>query len=76
LLALVQLRSERVPLPGTPGFEPEEEALRVAVEAEHLVLARIVEARREIAGGAVTAEAKEARAHTAAALEARAHDIG
>jgi uncharacterized membrane protein YccC len=75
LVALIQLRSERLPLPGTPGFEPEEEALRMAVEGEHMVVARIVEARRELAGAVVTPEAKEARERVAAALEARARDI-
>jgi uncharacterized membrane protein YccC len=74
LLALVQLRGERVVLPGMPGFEPEEEALLVAVETEHLVVARIVEARRELAGAVVTPEAREARERTATALEARALD--
>jgi uncharacterized membrane protein YccC len=72
LVALVQLRSERVPLPGS--FAPEEEALRVAAWAQRLLVERIEEARRELAGiGAGDAEA--ARAHIAADLEARAAEI-
>ena len=38
LVALVQLRSERVALSGTARFEPEEEALRIAVWTQRLVV--------------------------------------
>jgi hypothetical protein len=75
LVALVQLRSERVPLPGAPGFELEEEALRVAADAEHLIVARINEARQELAGAAVTAEKRDAWERMAAALEGRAKEL-
>lgn len=57
LLALAQLRSERVPLPDKPGFELEEQALDTASEMEHLVVGRIVEARRELAGVPPTPDA-------------------
>jgi hypothetical protein len=50
LVALVNLRSERAPLPGTPCFEPEEEALLSARWALRLVVARLDEARHELAG--------------------------
>jgi uncharacterized membrane protein YccC len=50
LVALVQLRSERAPLPGSPCFEPEEEALRAAGWTLRLVVARIEEAGRELEG--------------------------
>jgi uncharacterized membrane protein YccC len=50
LLALVQLRAERVPMPGRPCFEEEEAALRVAAETVRRVVLRIDEARRERAG--------------------------
>jgi hypothetical protein len=75
LVALVQLRAERVPLPGAPGFELEEEALRLAADAEHLLVARIHQARTELTGAKVTAEGKQARERTAAALEGRALEL-
>jgi uncharacterized membrane protein YccC len=75
LIALVQLRSERVPLPGAPGFELEDEALRLTADAEHLLVARIHQARDELAGAAVSAEMKATRERTAAALEANAREL-
>src|SRR5262249_7432692 len=75
LVALVQLRSEHVPLPGGATFELEEQVLQVAADAEHLLVARIHEARRDLAGAAVTAEMRATREHTAAALEARAQEL-
>jgi uncharacterized membrane protein YccC len=72
LAALVQLRAEKTPLPGTPWFAPEEEVLRLATETQHLVVARIHAARRELAQGAVSPEAMEARERIATALDARA----
>jgi uncharacterized membrane protein YccC len=74
LVALVQLRSERVPLPGTPCFEPEEEALRAARWTLDLAVARIEEARRELAGVRAPGSAAE-RDFVAARLERRAAEI-
>ena len=74
VVALVQLRGERVPLPGTPWFEPEEEALRLAAATERLVVERIAAARRELESGSAASEA-EARFAVAARLEARAAEI-
>jgi uncharacterized membrane protein YccC len=75
LVAFVQLRSERVPLPGTPGYELEEEALRLVADAEHLLVARIHEARRDLEVAAPTTDVKPARDRTAAALEASAEQL-
>ena len=72
LVALVQLRSERAPLPGAPSFAPEEAALRIAVTTQRLVVARIEEARRELAAGAPIAGADATRAAVAAELDERA----
>ncbi len=74
LTALVQLRGERVPLPGTPWFAPEEEALRIAAWAIRLVVARIEEARRELAGE-VAPGAEAERAAVAARLDERAVEL-
>jgi hypothetical protein len=74
LVALVQLRNERVPLPGSPCFEPEEEALRAAAWTLRLVVARIEDARRELQELPVPG-AQTARDGVAAQLEARADEI-
>jgi uncharacterized membrane protein YccC len=74
LVALVQLRSERAPLPGTPCFEPEEEALRAAEWTLGLVVARIEAARREIAGVIVPGSAAD-REVMAQRLDERAAEI-
>jgi uncharacterized membrane protein YccC len=74
LNALVQLRSERAPLPGTPCFAPEEQALHAAAWTLRLVVARIDAARAELAG--VSAPDGEAeRAAVAARLDERAAEI-
>lgn len=72
LVVLVQLRSESVPLPGTPAYEPEEEALRIANATQNRIIERIDDARREIAAGAPLAGASEARERVAAELLAEA----
>ena len=75
LVALVQLRSEQAALPGAPWFAPQEEALRVAVTTQRLVVARLDEARRELASGAPVAGAEAARAAVAAQLDERAAQL-
>jgi uncharacterized membrane protein YccC len=74
LNALMQLRTERVPLPGTPCFEPEEEALRLATSTQRLLVARIEEARRELRG-LVAPFAEAERAAVAAQLDEQANEI-
>src|SRR5262249_57235461 len=51
VVGLGQLRGGRAPLPGTPWFAPEEEALHTAARTQRLVVARIEAARRELLGG-------------------------
>jgi uncharacterized membrane protein YccC len=75
LVALVQLRGERVPLPGTPWFEPEEEALRLAATTQRLVVDRISAARRELESGTSAPGADAERAAVAARLDARAAQL-
>ncbi len=77
LVTLVQLRGEKAPLPGTPQYAPEEEALRVATTTQRLVVARVEAARRALAGGALDADADAdaARAAVAAQLDARAAQL-
>jgi uncharacterized membrane protein YccC len=74
LSALIQLRSERVPLPGTPCFAPEEEALRLASWTLRLVVARIEQARRELAGAIAPPSAAERNA-VAAGFDAGAAEL-
>ena len=42
-----------------PEFQSEEEALRLAADTQHLIVARIDEARRELAAGAPALGAKD-----------------
>jgi uncharacterized membrane protein YccC len=75
LVALVQHRSERAGLSGTPRFEDEEQALRIAAWAQHLVVARVEEARREVQG-LRKPDAEAARDAVAALLDERAAEVG
>ncbi|MCU1279923.1 MAG: hypothetical protein JWM53_3469, partial [bacterium] len=75
LEALVQLRCERVALPGTPWFEPEEEALRLAASTLRLLVARIDQARRELDSGAPAPGADTERAAVAARLDNQAAEV-
>ncbi len=75
LLALVQLRGERAPLPGTQRFEPEEEALRTAAMTLRLVLDRIHSAQRELDSGSAVPGADRERAAVAARLDAQAAQL-
>jgi hypothetical protein len=74
LVSVIQLRSERVPQPGSPAFEPKEEALRIARSTQWLVVARIEEARREMAGVAPPPSPAELAA-VAARLDERAAEL-
>ena len=71
LVALVQLRSEHLPLPGEARYALEEEVLQIAATTQRLVVARIEEARGELRG-VFAPEAEADRRAIAARLEERA----
>ncbi len=63
---VVALRGEQDPAPGTTEFARDEETIRLAAETQRLLVARIDQARRELAGEARRdATAEERRTWTA-----------
>ncbi len=69
---VVALRGERDPAPGTQEFARDEETLRLAAETQRLIVARIDQARRELAGDASRESTAEERRTWAAMLRSEA----
>ena len=72
---LADLRGETAPEPDTPAFARDEEVLRLAVETQRLVVARVEQARLELGGRAARADTAGERRTWAANLRARADAI-
>lgn len=75
LRSVVALRGERDPAPGTQEFARDEETLRLAAETQRLLVARIDQARRELAGGALRAGTAEERRTWASMLQSEADHL-
>jgi uncharacterized membrane protein YccC len=75
LLQLAQLRGESAPAPGTREFAYNEELVRLATEAQRLVVARIELARQELHGTAKQAESLEQRRAWGELLRSQAERI-
>ncbi len=61
LRGIADLRGEKPPLPETPEFEEAAERLRLAAETQRRVVARIDQARRELAGDTSREDAEQRR---------------
>jgi uncharacterized membrane protein YccC len=75
LRAVVDLRGEQAPAPGTTPFAHEAETTRLAAETQRLVLARVEQARQELSGAATLDETADQRRTWATTLRTRADSI-
>jgi uncharacterized membrane protein YccC len=75
LRAIVDLRGEQAPAPGTIPFADEAETTRIAAETQRLVLARVEQARQELSGAATLDDTAEQRRTWATTLRTRADRI-
>ncbi len=75
LRSAVALRGERDPAPGTREFAHDEVALRLAADTQRLLVARLEQARKELAGDTTRDQTAEERRTWAAMLRSEADHL-